>query len=255
MSQSRVAVIVALLALLASACAGVSEETQAFCDAFVAGEAMFNTDQPDPAEIESQLVEIETNAPEDIAGAAGAVVASARTVLQTGDFSVMESEEFASAESAVDSFMADECGYPILTVAAQDPTNGSGNTYQFADVPDSLPAGITTIEFVNEGGEAHEVAVLRIDDGETMGIEEILALPEEEAMEHATFVGNAFAMPGEEDNTGTGFVDLTPGEYAFICFVPVGATPENIPALEAGEIEGGPPHFTQGMVAEFTVTG
>jgi hypothetical protein len=97
--------------------------------------------------------------------------------------------------------------------------------------------------------------VLRVNDGETMSITEILALPEEEAMTKVSFVGGTFAMPGDENNTGATFVDLTPGEYAFVCSVPVGATPDNIPALESGEFEGGPPHFTQGMVAEFTVTG
>jgi hypothetical protein len=50
------------------------------------------------------------------------------------------------------------------------------------------------------------------------------------------------------------FVDLEPGRYVIACFLPVGATPENMEALESGELQG-PPHFTQGMLEEFTVEG
>ena len=39
-----------------------------------------------------------------------------------------------------------------------------------------------------------------------------------------------------------------------VCFLPVGATPDNMEALESGELQG-PPHFTEGMVEEFTVEG
>ena len=39
-----------------------------------------------------------------------------------------------------------------------------------------------------------------------------------------------------------------------VCFLPVGATPDNMEALESGELQG-PPHFSQGMLEEFTVAG
>ena len=63
--------------------------------------------------------------------------------------------------------------------------------------------------------------------------------------------GASFAAPGESD---TLFVDLEPGRYVIVCFLPVGATPDNMEALESGELQG-PPHFTEGMVEEFTVEG
>ena len=63
--------------------------------------------------------------------------------------------------------------------------------------------------------------------------------------------GASFGAPGDSD---TLFVDLEPGRYVIVCFLPVGATPDNMEALESGELEG-PPHFTQGMVEEFTVEG
>ena len=44
-----------------------------------------------------------------------------------------------------------------------------------------------------------------------------------------------------------GLVDLAPGEYIAYCPIPSGTTGEE----SAGD---GPPHFTQGMLAEFTVS-
>lgn len=60
-----------------------------------------------------------------------------------------------------------------------------------------------------------------------------------------------FGEPGDDDY----FVaDLEEGEYIALCFIPVGLTPEAAAAVEeGGEEPQGPPHFTQGMRAEFTV--
>jgi hypothetical protein len=41
--------------------------------------------------------------------------------------------------------------------------------------------------------------------------------------------------------------DLTSGSYAAVCFIPVGSVDEETEA-------DGPPHFTQGMKTEFTVS-
>jgi hypothetical protein len=83
------------------------------------------------------------------------------------------------------------------------------------------------------------MGVFRINDDETRSLEEILQLPEEEQMELATPVTFAFAPPG---GSFTAFADLEPGRYAALCFIPVGGG------------EDGPPHFTEGMFAEFQVT-
>lgn len=63
--------------------------------------------------------------------------------------------------------------------------------------------------------------------------------------------GFGFAPPDATDQT---FADLEPGRYGALCFLPVGSTPEAVAAAEeSGEEIDAPPHFTQGMLTEFTV--
>ena len=71
------------------------------------------------------------------------------------------------------------------------------------------------------------------------------------AMEKVTSGFGAFAFPGSSDSR---IIELEAGEYLAVCFIPVGLTPEVAEAAESGgEEPQGPPHFTQGMRAEFTV--
>jgi hypothetical protein len=124
--------------------------------------------------------------------------------------------------------------------------------YEFEGELDGLQAGINGLAFENSGSEFHEMVLFRINDDTTETMEELLALPEEEAQSKVTEAGAAFGAPGDSD---TLFTDLDAGRYAIICFLPVGALPENMEALESGELEDAPPHFTQGMIREFTVEG
>jgi hypothetical protein len=126
----------------------------------------------------------------------------------------------------------------------------TGTEYAFEDIPETVEAGQTAITFTNQGGEEHQLVLIRVNDGVTASVEELAQL-QEEAFSMIEVKGFAMAAPGESD---PGFVDLEPGRYGALCFFPVGSTPEVVAAAEeiGQEIEG-PPHFTQGMVAEFTV--
>ena len=116
--------------------------------------------------------------------------------------------------------------------------------YKYDGVPDELTTGYHVLNFANEGQEQHEMFAFKINDGVTESLDEIFALPEDEVFGKITPVNATFAVPGATD---TGSWNLTtPGSYAVVCFVSTGSV---------GETEGdGPPHFTQGMVHEFTVT-
>jgi len=147
--------------------------------------------------------------------------------------------------------------------------------YSF-DLPDTLPAGETVIKVVNEGPENHEFNIVRLADGKTvddlkaflmagaapasgteasgtpMAANPITGTAVTETpmagmpMETAPAGGpppfnpvgglNALAV----GNTGYAIVNLPPGNYAAICYVP---SPK----------AGGEPHFMLGMIQAFTV--
>ena len=138
--------------------------------------------------------------------------------------------------------------------------------YKFEGLPDEVPVG-TTLRVTNASQmELHELVAMKLPDGEERPIDELLALPEEEQakiipqdQEPAMVL---LAAPGsEEEIQAVGDGTLTePGRYLIACFIPTGADPQAYldaaSSSEAGppEVEGGPPHFTQGMYAELIVT-
>jgi hypothetical protein len=115
----------------------------------------------------------------------------------------------------------------IVTITAHD----------FAlDMPDSIPAGLTTVRFLNQGKQLHHATFVKLADGHTM--KELVAsmakpgpLPA-----WAEMAGGPNAVvPGDSSNiTQT----LDPGSYVALCLVP---GPD------------GMPHFAKGMEHAFTV--
>ena len=130
----------------------------------------------------------------------------------------------------------ENCNVETLDVTATE--------YKYDGIPDELTTGYHVVNFSNEGQEQHEMFAFKINDGVTESLDELFALPEDEVFGKITPVNATFAFPGKSDS---GSWNLTsPGSYAVVCFVGTGSV---------GETEGdGPPHFTQGMVHEFTVT-
>jgi hypothetical protein len=248
--RSTIATKVAIVAIVLAACGGTSAEVTEFCESFVDAETLFNAGPgDDPAvwagEMTETLTALEDQAPSEVSGAIETISGTMLPLLEAGDaeglFAATESQDFSGALATIDTYMTDECGWDVTGVTAVE--------YAFDADLEGVGAGYNTISFQNDGNEFHEMALMRINDDTTEDLQELLQLPEEEAMAKVTMTGGAFAEPGATD---TVFVDLTPGRYAIVCFLPVGATPDNIEALESGEFEGAP-HFTQGMIQEFTV--
>ena len=136
-----------------------------------------------------------------------------------------------AAFSEVGGVVHEGCGY--------EPVDVTGVDYAFEGIPETLAAGPTSFSFTNDGTEEHEMVMFRKADGETRSFEELFALPEEEAGDAVTFTAATFSPIGE---TTYALADLEPGQYAAVCFIPVGGA------------EDGPPHFTEGMLAEFEVS-
>lgn len=130
----------------------------------------------------------------------------------------------------------EKCDVATYDVSAVD--------YGFEGLPDELSTGYTVVDFTNTGKEMHEMFAFRYDDDTTETIDELFQLPEEEAFSKIMPVNVAFAPPGESNTVSWNLAQ--PGRYAIVCFVSVGTV---------GDAEGeGPPHFTQGMIKEFTVS-
>jgi hypothetical protein len=139
--------------------------------------------------------------------------------------------------------------------------------YRFEGLPAQVPAGATFSLTNASAAEVHEMVAVRVPDGETRSAQELFALGEEElsaalggGLEPAFVV---VALPGEDGHVAVpagGQPALTEaGRYVIGCFIPIGADPAVYrEAIESGA-EGpppveGPPHVTQGMFAEVTVS-
>jgi len=114
--------------------------------------------------------------------------------------------------------------------------------FAFATMPE-MHAGPMVLEVTNSGQEPHEMVVVRL---EGIGLDQFMAMVmEPPAPGEAppgpppfTFVGGMQGlMPGAH---GWARLDLTPGDYALICFIP---SPANQ----------GKPHIALGMARAFTV--
>ena len=217
--------------------AAAEVDLQAFCDAVVSAEsAVLAAAEGLPGDDPAPLLDAaEADAPEEIADDLDVVVAAARAALETQDTTGFESDEFTSSDSALDGYIGSNCESQQAAVTAAD--------YAF-EVPPTLAAGRVTFEFTNGGEELHEMLLMRIEE-EGLGVDDLLSMPEKKAMKKVTFVRAMFAAPGESD---TETFDLEAGEYALVCFVPVGST-----SFEEAQSAKGPPHALKGMRAQISV--
>lgn len=208
---------------------GGDGDTAAFCDARARLEAEFNQEPPDPAAVTAAIEDLESSAPADLAESAAGLGEILAAAAESGDDPVQD-PAFAENLAPIDEFVLSDCGFETVEVSAVD--------YAFEGLPESVPAGQTAFALTNDGAEPHEIVIFRRAEGETRSPEELFALPEEELFSALTFAGAAMAEPGQ---TSLSIADLEPGAYVATCFVPMGGA------------EDGPPHFTQGMLAEFEV--
>ena len=141
-----------------------------------------------------------------------------------------------------------------ITVTATD--------YRFDGLPATAPAGAAFTLQNDSENEVHEMVVIRIPDEEQRSVGELLALPEDE-LDAVVGAGPPalviVALPGEAGSPVLGDGTLAEaGRYAVLCFIPVGADPEEARTAmsdpEATGVPGsGPPHIAEGMYAEITI--
>lgn len=142
---------------------------------------------------------------------------------------------------------------PDVSVEAAD--------YAFVGLPKEIPAGSTVGLRNTSRLEAHELVAFRVPDHEKRSAQELLALPQAEAME--ALGGKpaivVIAAPRSDGFAPSGGAMLAErGRYVIVCTVPTGADPKVfIDAASESEgppdVPGGSPHFVHGMLGEITV--
>ena len=215
----------------------------AFCDAVVEfNSAVFQVDisedsskediKAQGADIAPLFQTITDEAPEELADDANELNATIQALTE-GDAEAFNSDATFEQYTAFVDGAIGECDFDTTDVTAVD--------YSYEGVPETIEAGTVAFTFTNEAeSEDHMMAIIKKKDGVDLTFEELLDLPEDEAESSTEFKGEAFAPAGESSST---LAELDAGEYAMICFIGVGSP----------EVEDGPPHFTQGMMQEFTV--
>ena len=123
--------------------------------------------------------------------------------------------------------------------AAGNTINFEATEYSYT-LPDSIPSGTVTLVMRNAGKEAHHAQFVKFNTGVTFQqFTAALQQGEGAALALVSLTGGTGALdPGS--NTETVTVNLTPGDYAVLCFL-TGAD--------------GIPHFAKGMIKALTVTG
>lgn len=114
-------------------------------------------------------------------------------------------------------------GPNVVTITAAD--------YVF-NVPDTIPAGLTTFRLVNQGKELHHASLIRLKDGKTVadfqsGLQAMKT--QGPPPPWISFVGGPNAVtPGD---TGLTTQTLEPGNYVFVCWIP---TADGMPHIMKG---------------------
>jgi len=123
-------------------------------------------------------------------------------------------------------------GPNVVTITAMD--------YVFA-LPDTIPAGLTTLRLVNQGKELHHASLVRLKDGKTVADFQsgLQAAMQSHSPPPAwiAFTGGPNAItPGD---TGVATQTLEPGNYVVVCWIPTAD---------------GTPHIMKGMMHAMVVT-
>ena len=130
---------------------------------------------------------------------------------------------FVSTSSLRDARADSAFKVPVVTIHAKE--------FAF-EAPKSIASGLTTFRLVNDGKQLHHLSIVKLDKGKTMKDFEAAMKSDGPPPEWIKAVGgpNA-ALPG---GTVEATLDLAPGSYVFLCFIP-----------SPGEQM---PHFAKGMV-------
>lgn len=212
----------------------------------LAEELFEQEDFPSPEQIE-EYTELAPAELEDAVAIAGPPIIDADGDLPA-TFAAIADDDVEEAMYDINDWERENCGIehdPRYPAEANeiDPeatrVDVTASEYTFVADPTEVAAGKISFVLVNEGQEAHFLALSKINEGHT--IEEALAFEGdavEAGMVEDVEYDTGLAAPGGEDEEVV-TVDLEAGNYALLCFIP---GPD------------GTPHAFTGMAVPYTVT-
>jgi hypothetical protein len=203
------------------------------CDAYT---ALSGALAGDPGQAASLVTSFQQTAPADLRDDAQTIGDAYAALADGGEPTVFGEPAFARASGKVADAYFDACD-----LSAE--LDVDGIDYGFEGLPAKIEAGRVGIRFTNrsEHGEAHEMVLMKRNEGATESVEELLALPEDQVMTKLTPAGVVFA--DQPEGQAVSMLDLEPGKYVAVCFIPVGGG------------EDGMPHAMAGMTGEMEVVG
>ncbi len=222
-------------------------------DEIVISTNALQTDEPDPAEVTGALpkiqadydelvapavTELQADPPSELRAEIERLVGQLQRFRDAGDTALLEPD----ATSTIDAFYYENCSTTRSEIDATEYAFGGSTTF----VP-----GVVRFKLVNNGSELHHMVLFRRTSGTTESLDQLLVLPEVEMSEKlAAVAGSGPVRPGSSTYvTGT----LERGDYAMVCFVSEGSTPERVEGGAPVFGESAPPHFALGMKRELTV--
>src|SRR5881392_3749457 len=133
------------------------------------------------------------------------------------------------------------CARPAPRAAAPNVVTLTATDYAFA-VPDTIPAGLTTLRLVNQGKELHHASLVRLGDGKTIAD---FRAGLDAAMKNHTPPPPWIAFAGGPNavtvgDTAWATQALEPGSYVLVCWIPSAD---------------GAPHIMKGMLRPIAVVG
>lgn len=129
------------------------------------------------------------------------------------------------------------CDHADAGVRGDVPVVFVAHDYGFTG-PDHIPAGMTTVQVVNQGKDLHHVQIMQLTEGKTANdFQAAMKADPSHPPTWAKLVGGPNAvMPGSE---ATASMALTAGNYLLLCLIPDSK---------------GVPHVALGMVKPLTIT-
>jgi hypothetical protein len=192
-----------------------------------------------------QLTRYQELAPPEITPEVDALVANMLPVIDdpVALFNVLADDESDAQDAAISAFEESTCGIPQDDAALPEGATAEVEpgavrvdvtavefTFELAG---PVAAGRTSFVVTNEGAQAHYLGVAQLAEGAT--IDDVLAADDPTGVIAAEWDTGLAAAGGDEEVVT---LDLEPGEYAMLCFLP-----------DAD----GTPHAFQGMAVPFTV--